>query len=82
MPELTEDELADQITAAIEKEQRAIAGDQFFREGLMATAQKVQAGVYDAFIYEVGAELYEKFKKENPLHKRKKKEKGKEKDAA
>jgi hypothetical protein len=79
MTEFTEEELAEAVRLAVEKEQKAIAGDQFYREALMATAQKVQAGIYDGYIYEVGADLYAQFKKDNPLQARKKKEKSKEK---
>ena len=72
MSEFTEEEMEERIT----KEQRSIAGDQFFREALMAVAQKAQSGIYDPYVYEVGAELYEAFKKDNPLQARKKKTKG------
>lgn len=76
MSEYSEEELEERIT----KEQRSIAGDQFFREALMAVAQKAQSGIYDPYVYEVGAEMYEAFKKDNPLQARKKKAKGKEKE--
>ena len=81
-PELTEEEkqeaeIQERIQKAVAKEQRTIAGNQFYREGLMAVAQKVNAGIYDAYIYEVATEEFEKFKKENPLQARKKKAKGK-----
>jgi hypothetical protein len=74
MPDLTEDELAEKISEAVDKEHRAIAGDQFFREALMAVAEKVRAGIYDGYIFEIGTELYAEFKEKNPMTKKKKKE--------
>ena len=81
--ELTEEEkqealIQDRIQQAVAREQKIIATDQFFREGLLAVAQKVNAGIYDPFIYQCATEEYEKFKKENPLQARKKKAKSKE----
>jgi hypothetical protein len=78
MVEITEEELDARIQEAVAKEQRIIAIDQFYREGLMAVTQKVNAGIYDAFIYQCATEEYDKFKKENPLQARKKKVRGKE----
>jgi hypothetical protein len=81
--ELTEEEklealIQERIQEAVAKEQRIIAVDQFYREGLMALAQKVNAGIYDPYIYQCATEEYDKFKKENPLQARKKRVKGKE----
>jgi len=65
---MPEDEYMEaRIRAAVEKEQRAIAGDQFYREALMAVAQKVNAGIYNKYVFEVGSEEYEQFKKDNPV---------------
>jgi hypothetical protein len=82
MTDYSEEELQTKITEALEKEQESIAGDQFFRESLMAVAVKVREGIYDPYIFEVGQDLYEKYKKEHPIQKRKKKTKGKKGEAA
>jgi hypothetical protein len=75
MPDLTDEELQTKIQEAIDKEHRSIAGDQFFREAMMSVAQKVSNGIYDSYVFEVGAEMYDEFKKNNPLTRTKKKEK-------
>lgn len=63
-----------EILTRIEQEHFAIAGDQFFREGLFAVVQKVQTGLCDKFVFEVGAELYESFKRDHPMTTGRKKE--------
>lgn len=47
------------------KEQWVIAGDQFYRESIIAVASKVQQGIYDPFILDVGKSLYTSFRKSN-----------------
>jgi len=69
------------VAAAIEKEQKAIAGDQFYREALMALAMKVRDGTADKYVFEVGQEEYERFQKENPITPTKKKAKKEKPDA-
>lgn len=65
MSEVTEEQLAQLEQQIIARQQWLIAADQFFREGLFAAAQKVNQGLYDPFILDVGKQLYKGFKDQN-----------------
>ena len=58
MSELTEEQI-------IAREQWKIAADQFFRESLFAVTQKVNAGIYDPYVLEVGKQFYKAFRDAN-----------------
>jgi hypothetical protein len=58
MSELTEEQI-------MIREQWRIAADQFFREGLFSVSQKVNQGVYDSYVLEVGKQYYKSFREAN-----------------
>lgn len=68
MPNLSDEELAQKISEAVEKEHYAIAGDQFYRESLAVVAQKVNAGLLDTYVFTVGKEQFEQFKNNHPIN--------------
>lgn len=47
------------------QEQWKIAGDQFFREALFSVSQKVNQGLYDPYVLEVGKQFYKAFRGAN-----------------
>ena len=55
------------IVADREREHKAIAGDRYFRLGVAASMQSVQAGMDDPEVVRIGNEEWEKFRKENPV---------------
>jgi hypothetical protein len=60
MSEFTEEQI-------VLREQWKIATDQFFREALFAVSQKVNAGIYDPYVLDVGKQMYKGFKDANML---------------
>ena len=58
MSELTEEQI-------VVREQWKIAGDQFFREAMFAVTQKVNAGIYDPYVLDVGKQFYKGFRDAN-----------------
>lgn len=50
------------------QQQWVIAGDQFYREAIITLNSKVQQGLYDNYILEVGKALYNAFRKANLQH--------------
>ena len=50
-----------------EREHRAIAGDRFFRLGIAATLQSVNAGMDDEEVLRAGKAEWDKFKADNPV---------------
>jgi glutamate/tyrosine decarboxylase-like PLP-dependent enzyme len=62
-----EAEIQKRIVADREREHRAIAGDRFYRLGVAAAVQSVQAGMDDPEVIRVGQREWERFSKENPV---------------
>ena len=62
-----EAEIQKRIVADREREHRAIAGDRFYRLGIAAAAQSVQAGMDDPEVFKTGQQEWERFNKENPV---------------
>lgn len=50
------------------QQQWIIAGDQFYREAIITLTGKVQQGLYDNYILEIGKSLYNSFRKANIQH--------------
>lgn len=48
-----------------EREQWVISADQFFREALAAVSSKVNQGLYDQYVLEVGKQYYTSFRRSN-----------------
>ncbi|MFA4849146.1 MAG: hypothetical protein WC626_05405 [Methanoregula sp.] len=68
--EYSEEQLADiqaRIVADREREHRAIAGDQAYRLAIFHVANEVQRGLYDPELLKVLGELWEQFRKGNPI---------------
>ena len=67
MSELTDEPMtiAQHEQLVIAREQWKIAADQFFREALFSVSQKVNQGVYDPYVLEVGKQLYKSFRDAN-----------------
>lgn len=73
--EQTETVFTDEQEAAIqarivkdrEREHHAIAGDRFYRLGIAAAFQSVQAGMDDEEVMRAGKAEWDKFKEENPV---------------
>jgi hypothetical protein len=60
-----EHEILQMIEQAKAREQYVIAGDQFFREALLAVSLKVNQQIYDPYVLEVGKHIYKSFKEAN-----------------
>jgi len=69
-PEFTaeqEAEIQKRIVADREREHTAIAGDRFYRLGVAAAVQSVQAGMDDPEVIRIGQKEWERFNTENPV---------------
>ena len=62
-----EAEIQKRILADREREHHAIAGDRFYRLGIAATIQSVQAGMDDEEVLRAGKAEWDRFKEANPV---------------
>lgn len=69
-PEFTaeqEAEIQKRIVADREREHEAIAGDRFYRLGIAASIQSVQAGMDDPEVVRIGQAEWDRFRNVNPV---------------
>lgn len=62
-----EAEIQARILKDREREHHAIAGDRFYRLGIAAALQSVQAGMDDEEVLRAGKAEWDKFKENNPV---------------
>jgi len=63
----TEEEVAELLKKTREIEQWRIAGDTYYRESNVNMQMKVQQGIYDPYILQVGQALHNAFRQANTL---------------